>query len=184
MGAISITSKPFETIGADIYINGNKRNEKTPATMPMLIGSYDVMISKSGFLDARQRVEVREGSEQELLFTMQTFQGSMMQQAQKYKTSKIIYGTLSIAALGSGGYFRYSTLKLADEYRTATTNATIIYDTMERHNLYSTLSFVVAAPFAIMTVVKMIQQNNIKKKINLAVLPAEDGMSFYVSCNF
>jgi len=184
MGALSISTTPFESAGAAIQINGTLRTEKTPASIPLMIGDYDLLITKPGYLDVRRQVSVVEGREQELIIPMQTFEGSVAQKVQKYKKAKLFYGALTIAALGSGGYFRYSTLKLADEYKTATTDATAIYDTMEKHNLYTTISLVAAAPLAVMTVVKMIQQGNAEKKMKVAVLPEQGGMSMYLSYQF
>ncbi len=183
MGALSVTTTPFEAAGASVTLNGNLRPEKTPTTIPLIIGNYELMVSKPGYLDQRRQVTVIEGQEQEVVLAMQTFEGSMLQQAHRYNKAKLFYGSMTLAALGSGGYFRYSTLKLADEYKTATTNATSIYDTMERHNLYTTISVAVAAPLAVMTVVKMIQHNKVRKRINVAVLPSQDGMNIYLSMN-
>lgn len=184
MGALSISTTPFESAGASIQINGTQRAEKTPASIPLMIGDYDLLITKPGYLDVRRQVTVAEGREQEIIIPMQTFEGSVAQQVQKFKKAKLIYGTLTLAAVGSGGYFRYSTLKLAEDYKTATTDATSVYTTMEKHNQYSTLSFVAAAPFAVLTVVKMIQQGNAKKKMKVAVLPEQGGMSMYLSYQF
>lgn len=184
MGALSITTMPFETAGSTISLNGTLYPEKTPATIPLIIGNYDLKVTKPGYLDQQRQVTVIEGKEQEVVLTMQTFEGSLFQQAQKYNKAKLIYGSITLAALGSGAYFMYSTLKLAEDYKTATTNATKIYDTMEQHNLYSTISFAAAVPFAVMTVLKMVQQNKVQKKITWAVLPSDDGMSLYLSCNF
>lgn len=184
MGALSISTTPFESAGAAIRINGTLRTEKTPASIPLMIGDYDLLITKPGYLDVRRQVSVVEGREQELIIPMQTFEGSVAQQVQKYKKAKLFYGSLTLAALGSGGYFRYSTLKLADEYKTATTDATTIYDTMEKHNLYSTISLVAAAPLAVMTIVKMFQQGNAERKMKVAVLPEQGGMSMYLSYQF
>ncbi len=183
-GALSITTTPFATNGASISLNGEKRTEKTPASISLMIGDYDLLVSKPGYLDVRRQVTVTEGREQELVIPMQTYEGSVAQQVKKYKNAKLFYGTLTLAALGSGGYFRYSTLKLAEDYKTATTDATTVYDTMEKHNLYTTISFVAAAPLAVMTVVKMIQQSKAQKKMRVAVLPTQEGMNVFVTYNF
>lgn len=184
IGAVSISSRPFETTGADIYINGIKRIEKTPATFPLASGNYEIAVEKLGFRKAQQKVEVADGLEKEIIFELQASDNRPTEQVKKYKTAKIVFGELTAAALAGGIYFRYSTLQLSEQYKTATTDATAIYKKMEQHNLYTTMSFAIAAPLGILTIVKMIQQHSAQKKIKLAVLPTSDGMNFYVSCNF
>jgi hypothetical protein len=184
IGAVSISSRPFETTGADIYINGIKRIEKTPATFPLASGNYEIAVEKQGFRKAQQKVEIAEGREQEVIFQLQAFDNQLAKKVKKHKAAKIVYGTLTAAALGGGAYFRYSTLQLSEQYKTATTDATAIYNKMEQHNLYTTASFAIAAPLGILTILKMIQQHSAQKKIKLAVLPTSDGMNFYLTCNF
>ena len=115
---------------------------------------------------------------------MQTFDGSMMQKASKHKTAKILYGSATLAAIGTGAYFSYSAMKLAKEYNTATSDATAVYDKYEQHNLYSYIAFGTAIPLGVMTLVKMAQQKKVMKKMNLTVLPSNDGMMFYLAWNF
>ncbi len=183
-GALSISSIPFETRGAEIYINGRKLSETTPATLPALIGNHTITIKKQGYLEVSQSIEVKENREQELVFNMQTFDGSMMQKASKHKTAKILYGSATLAAIGTGAYFSYSAMKLAKEYNTATSDATAVYDKYEQHNLYSYIAFGTAIPLGVMTLVKMAQQKKVMKKMNLTVLPSNDGMMFYLAWNF
>ena len=183
-GALSISSKPFETNGAEIHINGIKRSETTPATIPLLMGNYSVTIKKQGYLDVTQSAEVKEGREQDLLFNLQTFQGSMKQKANQYKTAKTLYGMATLAVVGTGAYFRYSAMMLGDEYKTATTNASSVYDKFEQHDLYSYIAIGAAVPLGVMTVVKMTQQKKAQRKMNLAVLPYVDGTMFYLSWKF
>ncbi|MDX9847119.1 MAG: PEGA domain-containing protein [Tenuifilaceae bacterium] len=183
-GGVSISSTPFDARGAEIFINNEKRKETTPTTIPLLIGSYNITVKKSGFLDASQSVVVREGQEQELIFAMQTFSGSLQEQANRYKRAKIVYGLGTIAAAGAGAYFRYSTITLYDDYKVATTDATAIFDKMEQHDLYSWASFGVAVPLGVMTIVKAVQQKKSERKITTALLPTRDGALFGLAINF
>lgn len=183
-GAISVSTTPFDARGAEIFINNEKRKETTPTTIPLLIGNYNVTVKKSGYLDASQSVVVREGQEQELNFAMQTFSGSLQQQANRHKKGKMLFGAGTIAALGAGAYFRYSTISLHNDYKTATTDATAIFDKMEQHDLYSWASFGVAVPLGVMTIIKAVQQNNTERKITTALLPTRDGAMFGLAYNF
>lgn len=184
MGAVSIISKPFEAVDAEIFIDGQKQQEKTPTVVPLLIGNYSITLKKPTYLESTQRVEVREGMEHELVFNMQTYQGSLQQKAHRYKVSKYIYGTSTIAAAGAGTYFLLTANKLNEDYKTATTNATEIYDRMERYDLYSYISYGVAVPLVVMTTIKFAQQKLTEKKVKMAVLPYNDGLVFGMVLEF
>jgi len=71
MGSVRIISEPFETAGAEIYINGLKQPQTTPAVIPLLFGEYDVTIKKAGFIDVKRRISIREEQEADLNTTMQ-----------------------------------------------------------------------------------------------------------------
>ena len=174
-GGLSIVSEPFETRGAEIFINGQKRSETTPAVFPLLIGNYSVTVKKPGFLESTQSVQITEGRESELTYRLQTFEGSMLQKARRHKTAKIIYGSATIAAAGAGAYYRYSAMQLADDYKTATTDATAIYDKYERHDLYSYIAFGAAVPLGVMTIVKAVQQKKAQRQASVAFMPVQGG---------
>ncbi len=183
-GVLSIETQPFETRGAEIFIDGRKRSETTPAVLPLLIGSYDVSVVKDGFLEANETVEIREGLEHELTFTMQTFEGSMLQQVQRHKRSKRWYGTAALATAGAGAYFQYSTMQLADEYKTATSDATSIYNRYEQHQLISYVAFGVAVPLGVMMLVKSGQQRRLQREVDMAFVPVDGGGFFTLRVGF
>jgi len=175
LGALSISTNPFETRGAEIFINGKLHPQNTPATIPLVIGSYEVTIRKTGYLESTHKVDIREGQEQQLAVTLQTFSGSLQSQARKHKNMKILYGAGSLAAIATGGYFLYSANTLAQNYLTATTNATQTYNTMEQHFLYSYFSFGAAVPLTLMTIIKAAQQNKTTRKISMTAVPMGKG---------
>ncbi|HPE58272.1 MAG TPA: PEGA domain-containing protein [Bacteroidales bacterium] len=183
-GAVSIVSQPFDAHGAEIFINRQKRKETTPAVIPLLIGNYEVTLKKQGYLDLSKSIEIKEGKEEELVFNMQTFQGSMAQKARRHKTAKIIYGISALAAAGAGTYFALSANTLYGDYETAGTDASDIYNQMEQHRLYSFVAFGVAAPLAVLTIVKASQQRKAERKINIAALPVPDGMMVGLTWRF
>ncbi len=183
-GALSVVTRPFDARGSEIYVNGQRRTETTPASFHVLIGSYNVTVRKEGYLDAVQRIDVAEGIERELIFDMQTFEGSLLHQARRYRSSKILWGLTTAVAAGAGAWFQYSSVSLADDYKTATTDATTIYDTMEQHQLYSYIAFGVAVPLAIVTMVKSSQQRNTMRQYRLSAMPVRDGAVFGLSCQF
>ncbi len=59
-GAIAITSTPP---GAAIWVDGERRSERTPATLRELpLGSYSVKITSDGYAPHTERVELTEGT--------------------------------------------------------------------------------------------------------------------------
>jgi serine/threonine-protein kinase len=56
-GTLAITSKPP---GADIYLNGQRRAEKTPAMIKLPAGSYEIRLVKDGHPEFKDEVTVRD----------------------------------------------------------------------------------------------------------------------------
>jgi hypothetical protein len=175
VGAVNISSQPFESRGAEIFVNGTRMPQTSPASFPLLMGSHEITLRKSGYLDASRRVEIREGQQHDLAFQMQTFAGSLQQQANRQGRAKWLYGSATLLAAGAGGYFTWSAHNLGNDYKTATKDATTTYNQMEDHNLYSYIAFGTALPLGIMYMVKAGQQNNTKRRINVAAIPTDGG---------
>ena len=175
VGAVNISSQPFEARGAEIYVNGARMPQTTPASFPLLMGSHEITLRKTGFLDATRRVEVREGQQHDLTFQMQSFAGSMQQKARRQGQAKWMFAGGTLAAVGAGSYFTWSAHNLANQYASATKDATQTYTQMEDHTLYSYIAFGAAVPLGIMYIVKAVQQNNTKRRINVAVIPTDGG---------
>lgn len=73
MGSVRILSEPFETVGSNIFVNGMRQSQTTPAVIPLLFGDYEITVKKDGFVDNSKVISVIEGQEQELNFSMNTF---------------------------------------------------------------------------------------------------------------
>lgn len=154
-GALSISTAPFEARGAEIYINGVKQEQTTPATIPLLIGSYNVTLKKSGFKNYKStKINIIENKEQNLNALMKPTAIASLTAGKKHKIPKILYGTATLASAGAGVYFRYSTISLYNDYSIATTNATDIYNTVKKHEIYSWTAFGAAVPLGVMALVK------------------------------
>ena len=183
-GVLSITSEPFKAQGADIFIDGMKREEKTPTSFRLPIGVYNVTVSKPDFLELTEEARISEDAELQLSFNLQTYKGSLQEKAHQLKKGKRIFGYTSLAAVGAGAYFRYSTISLQNDYKTATTDATAIFDKMERHDLYSWVSFGAAVPLGVIWIVKAAQQSKTERKIKTALVPTHDGVVFGMVVDF
>jgi hypothetical protein len=56
--------------GATVRINGQVRPEKTPATIPLPVGRYKLVVSLAGYQDDDQNLEIRDGAMLEANFSL------------------------------------------------------------------------------------------------------------------
>ena len=183
-GWLNIVTEPFEAQGAEIWINGKKLTETSPAVIPLIMGNYNIVIRKPGYLDESRTVGITEGRERELNLKMQTFQGSMLEQARNHRSAKIAYGTATLATVGAGIVFMLSANHFAEEYKTATTDATMLQDKIKLHDMISYVSFGAAVPLGIMTITRMARQKRAGREVNMAAFPTQEGMLFTFSLRF
>lgn len=185
-GILSVMSEPFETRGAEIFINGRKQQQTTPAAINLLMGSYDITLKKRGYLDATQRVTVRENETTSISLRMNTYAGSLQQDVNRYRRAKLFYGAGTAAAIGAGTYFAVSSSRKFQDYRDINDPASAkeLYDQISRNDMLAAASFAVAVPLGVMTVVKAIQQGKAQRKLNVAAVPTGDGMMVMVELKF
>lgn len=117
MGAVSISSQPFESRGAEIFINNEKRNDTTPAVLPLLIGNYEVTLKHRDFLSQTKPVSISEGRTETLDFTMRTYAGSMQAKANKWKRNTWIGLGASVLVTGGGFYCNMQANDHYDSYK-------------------------------------------------------------------
>lgn len=184
MGSVSIFSEPMETKGANIIINGNKRKENTPAVIPLIIGDYNIKVEKQGFLEASKNVTVKEGENQKLTFRMQTYQGSLQQEYRKHQTRKWVWLGAAAASAGAGTYFYLSANQKYDEYKTATDDATRLHDQVETYDMIYPILYGISAACLVPAIISASKQGKVKRKMNVAVVPLEDGAVFTIAYRF
>jgi len=119
LGALSVSTKPFKANGAEIFVNNEKRTERTPAIFPILIGDYQVTVKHRDFLDATQKVTIREGIQSDLSFNMQTYQGSMLAKANFWSTNKWVSLSSALVLFGGAVYFDYQGKGYVEDYKKA-----------------------------------------------------------------
>ncbi|MBU2651391.1 MAG: PEGA domain-containing protein [Bacteroidetes bacterium] len=184
MGSVSVFSEPMETKGANIFINGNKRKENTPAVIPLIIGNYDIKIEKQGFLEASKNVTVKEGENQKLTFQMQTYQGSLQQEYRKHKIRKWAWLGAAAASAGAGTYFYLSANQKYDEYKTATGDATKLHNQVETFDIIYPVLYGISAACLVPAIIYASKQGKVKRKMNVAVMPLQDGAVFSIAYTF
>lgn len=117
LGAVSIISLPIETRGSAITVNDERREETSPAVVPLLIGDYRISLNQRGFLEQTRPVTILEGQTANLEFTMQTYRGSMQAKRDFWRTNKWIALTGTAIAIGGAVYFDIQADKYLDNYR-------------------------------------------------------------------
>ncbi|MFC2101161.1 PEGA domain-containing protein [Bacteroidota bacterium] len=70
MGSISVFSEPFETQGAEIWIDGKSSGKTTPAVIELLIGNYEISIKKPDYKTESKNFIVQEGKSEKVTFQM------------------------------------------------------------------------------------------------------------------
>ncbi|HNS30820.1 MAG TPA: PEGA domain-containing protein [Tenuifilaceae bacterium] len=178
---VTIASTPS---GANIYVDGQKHGEITPTTLILNPGFYNITLKKNRYLDASKTIEIREGVSQDIEMLLQPYKGSIPYMVRKHRNLKITYGIATVATLSAGTYLRLSANALGKEYKTATTNATEIYDKLNQHDLYSWISFGASVPLGIITIVHASKQKQMERKANFSFQPLNKGMLLGLNYSF
>lgn len=63
LGALSIMTEPFDASGADVWVDGEKTEYKTPTIMQLLEGKHEIRLVKKPFNDEIFSVTIKEGEE-------------------------------------------------------------------------------------------------------------------------
>ncbi|MFB3776495.1 MAG: protein kinase [Bryobacteraceae bacterium] len=66
-GQVQVLSEPA---GATILVNGQRRREQTPATFDLPVGKYTIAVTREGYQQDQQEIEVRDSAFLRLSFTL------------------------------------------------------------------------------------------------------------------
>lgn len=148
MGAVSVISEPVETKGAEIWIDEKKREERTPAVLPLIIGDHQISLKHTDFLEKTEKFSISEGEQQKLVIQMQTYEGSILAKRDIWQ-KHFLYGSgCTILTLGLGVMFHSFGTNFEDDYKNATTtqDAVSAWDDMdssyEKRDFFYTISIV------------------------------------------
>ncbi len=168
---VTIKSSPS---GANLTLNG-KNEGTTPQTLTTNFGKNTIKLTKSGYNDLQETFTVTE-KQKTYSFTLVSDQKAMAQMDfDKYRKRKNRWLTGTLVTAGAGTYFAWSANKAGNDYETATTDATSLYDQMEQHYTISYAAFGVSGFCAIMTIINAAKQGKAKKRMNVAAVPVEGG---------
>lgn len=177
--SVTFNSQPQ---GAQITLNG-KQEGTTPKKMSAPFGSNSIKLEKKGFIPLNEKFEIKQGQENYdfKMISDEAAQASM--DAAKYKKWKNTFLISGSALVAAGGFFYWQSEKLADDYPTATTEATDIYDKMKRQQIYSGVAFGLGAACLTTSLIFTVKQKQAQKKLNisLSVMPDSGLLSFNLS---
>ncbi|MFA7124043.1 MAG: PEGA domain-containing protein, partial [Candidatus Delongbacteria bacterium] len=130
LGSLSIISEPYDTKGAEIFIDGIRTENKTPSVFPFIIGDHSLSLKHPKFLDAEQKFSLSEGETKEITVKMLTYQGSQKEKKDFWKTQKWIALGSTVAFAGSGLFCSSTADGYYDDYmKTGSTDEAVdLYD--------------------------------------------------------
>ncbi len=91
-------------IGADIYVDNEKTDKKTPSVMEMLYGKYNITLQHPKYLELTKSVSLKEGDTKTITFELDTYSGSLTAKRDTWKTQTYL-GLISTALIVGGGLY-------------------------------------------------------------------------------
>ncbi|HZK08953.1 MAG TPA: PEGA domain-containing protein [Bacteroidales bacterium] len=177
---ITITSNPS---GASLYLNG-KNEGTTSRKLTTNFGKNTIRLKRTGYNDFEDSFSVSE-QQNTYNFTMVSDQKVMAQiDFDKYKKRKNIWLTATLATATTGAFFAYASDKAGKDYPTATTEATKLYDRMERNQIISYAAFGASGFCAIMTIINASKQSKAKKRMDISAVPLDGGAMLSLQISF
>lgn len=169
-GSLSLITEPFDSQGAEIYIDGILQPKTTPAVIPLLIGNYDITLKKEGYADFRQEVIISDGDNKKVVAQMQTYRGSLQEKLNTYKKKKYYWLGASAAFLAGGYFFQTQADSHYESYliSTSTPEATDLHDKVENNNRNATLSYGLSAVALIPAIVNHLKQKDAKSRLQIS----------------
>ena len=164
LGSITVMSKPLETKGAEIYVNGKKEKKKTPAVLPLLYGKYDIILKHPNFLELKKNVSLKEGEQKKVIFEMQTYKGSILAKKNFHKKQMWIGFIGSTVIVGAGIFCNFTADATYDEYISATNTATAsdMRNKYENYQTYRNICYSVSVVPFIYSIYNFIKKGEIK----------------------
>jgi len=137
-GSLAIETVPYAGKGAEIWLNGNKQKETTPAVLETLIGDYTIAVKHPKFLEQSKQITLKENDYQKVVFNLQTYSGSYMAKADRWGTVKWISLGTSVGVIGFGSFCYLQGDAYYDKYQKATSTGDAV-NNREQYEKYDNL---------------------------------------------
>jgi len=191
-GKLDVLTNPTS---ANIRLNGQPYGT-TPNTIgKLLIGNYQLKLSKTGYATLSKPITIMEGKVTEInekLHAGISDEDSIAKiipvyskEYYRYKKSKTIFLGAALASGLAGTIFYLQSSKTYKDYQTATTDAPALQDKVKLYNSIYPICFGVAGICAIEVVLKTGKQNKAKsQKISFYPVPLPGGAGTYLTYHF
>ncbi|MBN2461221.1 MAG: PEGA domain-containing protein [Candidatus Cloacimonetes bacterium] len=168
LGSLSVKSNPYDSKGAEIWLNDKKQKETTPAVLELLIGKYDVTLKHNKFLEQSKTINIEENKQQNLEFNLQTLKGSMLAKANKWKWNKWLGLAGALLIAGGGVYCNSMGDGYYDDYKASITTEDAISnrDNTEKWYNYRDYAYYVSVGPAIWFVYSWIKEAGYRGRID------------------
>ncbi|MDP8220657.1 MAG: PEGA domain-containing protein [Candidatus Stygibacter frigidus] len=169
MGSVTVMSNPPASKGAAIWVNGEKEKNTTPAVLPLLIGDYKIKVYHPDFLEQTKMVNLTEGSQEKLVFELETYQGSMLSMRNKWRRQGWIGAGTTILTMGAAVFFNMQGDGFADDYATAgsTAESNTAWDDMGSNYNRRDACFYISVVPAVYTIYSWIKAGQYSSKLKM-----------------
>lgn len=174
MGNAIFSSTSAETKGADIFIDNNLMGQKTPATIPLIIGDYSVKLLKDGYLPYTKSIFINENENTQIDAHMEIDPTILIM---KHKKKKVFWLTSTIVSAGIGCFSFLTANNLYEDYQNATTDADNIRKKIQTYDKISPAAFGIASICLTEFIIHASKQGKAKRKLSLYSSFTEDSES-------
>lgn len=175
-GKLNVRSTPA---GADVLVDGEKVGQ-TPYQKDLIIGEYELLVEKKGHKEEARKFTIGDGAYKDFDFTLKNY-GKALKPLQGAKWT--FFG-ITMAGLGTGGYFLYSSISGYEAYPTATENAESLRKQVQMADIIYPIGFAVAGAALIPTIIYHAKIRKLKKEWGLVALPTDKGAVVGFTHNF
>ena len=169
MGSVTVMSNPAASKGAAIWVNDEKEKNTTPAVLPLLIGDYKIKVYHPDFLKQTKQISLTEGSQEKLVFELETYQGSMLARRDKWRRHGWLGAGTTILAVGAAMFFNSQGDGFADDYAGAgsTTESNSAWDDMESSYNGRDACYYISVVPAVYTIYSWIKAGQYSSKLKM-----------------
>jgi len=175
-GSLNVRSTPP---GADIMLDGQKVGQ-TPYQKDLMIGDYEVVVDKKGFKEETRRFSIGDGTVRDFDLNLTNYSKAI----NPLQAAKWTFFGITMAGLGTGGYFLYSSISGYEAYGSATVEAESLRKQVQTADVIYPIAFAVAGAALIPTIIFHSKIRKKKREWGLAAVPTEGGGVIGLTHNF
>lgn len=178
LGRIKVKS---DTEKAEVFLNGSSFGY-TPFDKEIIIGDYNLILSKQGFREETKTFKLTEGILQEFNISMLNYSKVL----NPLKTKAMLSYIVGIAGVGSGVYFMQSASKNYKAYQTSSSRdeAAELRSKVEMADRVSPIGYAVGGVGLLGGIIFSSKIKKYKKQWDLAALPVNNGGFLSLKYNF